>query len=412
MSQTPPPGALSNIRVLDLSRVLAGPWATQLLADLGAEVIKVERPGVGDETRGWGPPFAKDENGRDTTESAYFLCANRNKKSITVDFTSEAGGKLIRDIARTADVVVENYKVGGLRQYGLDYDSLKAINPRLVYCSITGFGQDGPECNRPGYDALIQAIGGLMSVTGTAPVEGNPGHIKAGVAVVDLMTGLYASNAIMAALLHRSNTGSGQHIDMALLDVQVACMANQASNFLCSGKAPGRRGNAHPNIVPYQDLPTADGAVMIAVGNDGQYQRLCSALGVEHLAKDPRFATNTKRVEHREVLIPLLSEAFRRNTSAHWEETLEGLGVPCGPIKDLAQVFEEAQVKHRGLKTMLPHPTAGQVPLVANPMRLSASPVSYRSAPPLLGQHTEEVLKEVLGLTEVEVFELVQKKVV
>ena len=375
-------------------------------------MIKVERPGVGDETRGWGPPFLKDGQGKDTTEAAYFLCANRNKKSITVDFTSEAGGKLIREIAKTADVVVENYKVGGLKQYGLDYESLKAVNPRLIYCSITGFGQDGPDCNRPGYDALIQAVGGLMSVTGTPPEEGKSGSVKVGVAVVDLMTGLYASTAIMAALLHRNNTGAGQHIDMALLDVQVACMANQASNFLISGKPPGRRGNAHPNIVPYQDLPTADGAVMIAVGNDGQYQRLCSALGVNHLAKDPRFATNTKRVENRETLIPLLSEASRKQNSDHWEKTLEGMGVPCGPIKDLAEVFEEPQVKHRGLKKVMAHPTAGQVPLVANPMRLSASPVTYRSAPPLLGQHTEEVLKDVLGLTEAEVLALRSTNVV
>jgi len=414
MSQIPPTpaGALANIRVLDLSRVLAGPWATQLLADLGAEVIKVERPGVGDETRSWGPPFLKDAQGCDTSEAAYFLCANRNKKSITVDFTKPAGAALIREIAKTSDVVVENFKVGGLKAYGLDYDSLRALNPRLVYCSITGFGQDGPDCNRPGYDALIQAVGGLMSVTGTPPAEGNPGYVKVGVAVVDLMTGLYASNAIMAALLHRHASGAGQYIDTALLDVQVACMANQASNYLVSGRSPGRLGSAHPNIVPYQDLPTADGAVMLAVGNDGQFARLCAALGVGELAGDPRFVTNTKRVENRAALIPLLSEASRRRTSAHWEKTLEAAGVPCGPINDLATVFEVPQVKHRGLRMTMPHAAAGEVPLVASPLRLSASPVSYRSPPPLLGEHTESVLAEVLGLDEAQIVELRRDKVI
>jgi crotonobetainyl-CoA:carnitine CoA-transferase CaiB-like acyl-CoA transferase len=390
-------GALSHVKVLDLSRVLAGPWASQMLADLGADVIKVERPGSGDDTRSWGPPFLHDRDGQPTRDAAYYLCANRNKRSVTIDITTPEGRQLVRELAARCDVLVENYKVGGLAQYGLDYDTLHAEFPRLVYCSITGFGQTGPYAPRAGYDFLVQAMGGLMSVTGRAESEEGAGPLKVGVAVADLFTGLYASNAILAALAYRERSGTGQHIDLALLDVQVACMANQGMNFLYGGCSPGRLGNAHPNVVPYQDFPTADGDVIIAVGNDGQFARLCTAIGRPALATDERFATNLARIAHRVELIRLLRECTLTRSTDEWVAALEAAEVPCGPINDLARVFEDAQVIARGMKIEVEHATAGAIPLVANPIRLSASPVAYRRAPPTLGQHTREVLAEELG---------------
>lgn len=405
-------GALSHIRVLDLSRVLAGPWAGQNLADLGAEVIKVERPGSGDDTRAWGPPYLKDQNGQPTTESAYYLSANRNKRSVTIDFTKPEGQELVRKLAASADVVLENFKVGGLRKYGLDYESLARINPRLIYCSVTGFGQDGPYAARAGYDFMIQGLGGLMSITGRGNDEPGAGPIKVGVALTDIMTGLYSTIAVLAALAHREVSGEGQYIDMALLDVQVACLANQAMNFLTTGQPPVRLGNAHPNIVPYQDFPTADGDMILTIGNDGQFAKFAQLAGHPEWAEDPRFATNAARVKHRDVLIPLIRQATVMRTTAEWIELLEQAGVPCGPINDLKQVFDDPQVQARGLRIEMPHPTAGRVPLVANPIRLSKTPVEYRLAPPLLGQHTHSVLKEMLGLDEAEIEKLSRLKVI
>ncbi len=393
------PGALSHIRVLDLSRILAGPWASQILADLGADVIKVERPGAGDDTRGWGPPFLKDADGADTPVASYFLCANRNKRSITVDMTLPEGQKLLRDLAGKCDVVIENFKKDGLTRYGLDYASLQAVNPRLVYCSITGFGQDGPYAARAGYDFLIQGLGGLMSITGRPDDEPGGGPMKVGVALTDILTGLYAANAVQAALAAREHTGQGQYIDLALLDVQVACLANQAMNYLTSGQSPGRLGNAHPNIVPYQDFPTDDGYMILTVGNDGQFGRFCDVAGQPELASDPRFATNQARVQHRDTLIPLLNKLTIRRTTAEWIAALEEVGVPCGPINTLAEVFDDPQVRHRGLRVEIDHPEVGPIPQVASPIRLSDTPVTYRHAPPLLGEHTEAVLEELLGIS-------------
>ena len=392
----PPP--LSGVRVLDLSRVLAGPWAGQLLADLGADVIKVERPGAGDDTRTWGPPYLRDEDGRETAEAAYFLCANRNKRSVTIDMSRPEGQALIRQLAQQADVVLENFKVGGLQQYGLDYAQLAALNPRLVYCSITGFGQTGPYARRPGYDFLIQGMGGLMSVTGRGDDEVGAGPQKAGVALTDITTGLYATIAVQAALAERERSGRGQHIDLALLDVQIACMASQASNYLAGGVVPRRMGNAHPNIVPYADFPTADGDMILAIGNDQQFARFCVIAGHPEWADDPRFATNPARVANRAVLVPLLRQTTVMRSTAEWIAALEAGGVPCGPINRMDQVFADPQVQARGMRIGLPHPLAGTVPLVANPIRLSGSPTSYRHAPPLLGQHTGEVLSEWLGI--------------
>ena len=391
--------ALSHLTVLDLSRVLAGPWASQMLADLGAEVIKIERPGKdgkgGDDTRHWGPPWLKDDQGRETSEAAYYLCANRNKRSVTVDFTRAEGQAIVRRLAAGADIVIENFKVGGLASYGLDYASLSALNPRLIYCSITGFGQDGPYAARAGYDFLIQGMGGLMSVTGRADGESGAGPQKVGVALTDILTGLHAAVGILAALAHRERTGEGQHIDVALLDVQVACLANQALNYLTSGTPPRRMGNAHPNIVPYQDFPTADGDMILAVGNDAQFARFCAIAGHPEWAVDARFATNAARVNHRAELIPLLRQATVMKTTAAWIEALEAAAVPCGPINDLAGVFADPQVRHRGMRIDLPHPLAGSAPQVANPLRLSTTPVEYRNAPPLLGQDTEAVLRKL-----------------
>lgn len=388
-------GALSHIRVLDLSRILAGPWAGQILADLGADVIKVERPGPGDDTRGWGPPWIKDDQGQDTSVASYYLCANRNKRSITVDITQPEGQDIVRRLAAQSDVVLENFKLGGLKQYGLDYDSLKAVNPRLVYCSITGFGQDGPYAPRAGYDFLIQGLGGLMSITGRPDGEPGAGPMKVGVALTDILTGLYATNAVLAALAWREKSGEGQYIDMALLDVQVACLANQAMNYLATGSNPRRMGNAHPSIVPYQDFPTADGHMILAIGNDGQFARFCEVAGRPELAADVRFATNRARVENRVELIPLLNEITATRTTTEWIGQLEARAVPCGPINGLAEVFADPQVQARGLAVKMPHPEAGEVPLVASPIRLSKTPVEYRRAPPLVGEHTDEILADL-----------------
>jgi formyl-CoA transferase len=396
-NNSPLPKALGHIRVLDLTRVLAGPWCSQNLADLGADVIKIERPGAGDDTRAWGPPYLKDADGNNTTEAAYYLAANRGKRSVTVDIASPEGQALVRELAAHADVVLENFKVGHLKRYGLDYESLKAVKPDLVYCSITGFGQDGPYAHRAGYDFLIQGMGGLMSITGERDDLPGGGPQKAGVAITDLMTGMYATVAVLAALTHRDRTGEGQQIDMALLDTQVAMLANMASNFHASGKPPKRWGNAHANIVPYQTFACADGHIIVATGNDGQYQKFVEAGGRAELANDPRFATNPLRVKNRDVLVPLLGEMVAERTRDEWIAQLEAVGVPCGPINDIGEVFENPQVKARGVAIDMPHPTAGKVTLVRSPMKLSATPATSGMPPPLLGQHTDEVLRDVLG---------------
>ncbi|MBX9460272.1 MAG: CoA transferase [Brevundimonas sp.] len=385
-------GPLSGVRVLDLSRVLAGPWATQTLADLGAEVIKIERPGAGDDTRHWGPPFTTKADGS-KGDAAYFLCANRGKKSVELDLATAEGAGIVRELSKSCDVVVENFKTGGLKKYGLDFAALSAINPKLVYCSITGFGQDGPDARRAGYDYMIQAMGGLMSVTGQP--DGAPGAepMKVGVAVADLFTGLYASNAILAALLHARATGQGQHIDIALFDVQAAMLANQATNFFVSGKAPTRMGNAHPNLAPYQPFPCTDGMVVIAVGNDGQFRALAGALGAAGLGADPRFLTNALRIEHRAVLTAELSALTAGHDMAGLMAALEAAGVPCGPVNTVDQVFDEPQAKHRGLEVIQTRADlSAPVRTVASPIRLSATPVAYDRPPPALGEHTDEVL--------------------
>jgi formyl-CoA transferase len=406
------PKALGHIRVLDLSRVLAGPWCAQNLADLGADVIKIERPGAGDDTRAWGPPYAKDAQGNDTLEAAYYLSANRGKRSLTVDIASSEGQSLLRELVLHCDVVLENFKVGHLKRYGLDYDSLKAIRSDLVYCSITGFGQDGPYAHRAGYDFLIQGMGGLMSVTGERDDLPGGGPQKAGVALTDLMTGMYATVAVLAALTHRDRTGEGQHIDMALLDTQVAMLANVGSNYLNSGKPPRRWGNAHANIVPYQTFACADGHLIVATGNDGQYQKFVEAGGQPELARDPRFSTNPLRVRNRELLVPLLAEMVKRKKRDEWIALLEEKGVPCGPINDVGEVFANEQVVAREMAIDLPHPSAGQVKLVRNPIRMSATPATSGMAPPLLGQHTTEVLREVLGRSEEEIAALRERGVI
>ncbi|WP_088142955.1 CaiB/BaiF CoA transferase family protein [Achromobacter xylosoxidans] len=391
--------ALQNVKVLDLSRVLAGPWAAQTLGDLGAEVIKVERPGTGDDTRAWGPPYVTDPVGQPTGESAYYMCANRNKQSVSIDFTKPEGQELVRQLAQQCDVLIENFKTGGLAQYGLDYASLSELNPRLVYCSVTGFGQDGPYAHRAGYDFLIQGMGGLMSITGHPDGAPGGGPMKVGVALTDILTGLYASTAILAALQARAHTGRGQHIDLALLDVGVACLGNQAMNYLYGQQTPRRMGNAHPNTLPYQDFPTADGHMILAVGNDGQFARLCTAIERPQWAEDERFARNAARIAHREELIEGLRAITVTRSTRDWVALLEQHGVPCGPINTVADVFEDPQVQARGLRMSMQHPQAGEVPLVASPIRLSDTPVSYRHAPPQLGQHTDAVLARLLGLS-------------
>ena len=392
--------ALAGIRVVDLSRVLAGPWSTQNLADLGAEVIKIERPGTGDDTRSWGPPFVDrvDTEGRD---AAYFFCANRNKRSLTLDFTLPEGRDILIRLIKQADVLVENYKVGGLKKYGLDYASVALINPRLVYCSITGFGQDGPYAKRPGYDALIQAMGGLMSITGEPDEVPGGGPQKVGVAVVDLLTGLYATNAILAALFHRERTGEGQQIDIALLDVQVATLANQAGNYLLSGAVPKRMGSAHPSIVPYQPVACKDGYLMLAIGNDTQFAGLCRAAGEPDVAGDERFANNEARVHHRQALLDWLSRVMRTKTIDEWCALAERESFPCGPINTIDRVFADPQVQSRGMRIGMTSETYGELDLVASPLRLSATPVSYRHPPPALGADTDAILDE-LGLTREE----------
>jgi crotonobetainyl-CoA:carnitine CoA-transferase CaiB-like acyl-CoA transferase len=395
-------GPLSHIRVLDLSRVLAGPWAGQNLADLGAEVIKIERPGAGDDSRAFGPPWVKDRAGRDTADSAYFTSANRGKKSVTVNIASAEGQALVRELARASDVLIENYKHGDLERYGLGYGELRELNPRLIYCSVTGFGQTGPYRERPGYDFMIQGMGGMMSVTG----EPDGGPQRAGVPIADIITGMYASIAICAALAHRERTGIGQHLDLALLDSQIALLAYQNTNYFATGVPPQRIGNLHPNIVPYQPFRAADGELILACGNDNLYRKFCEAAGCPQLAADPRFATNGKRVENRAELTRMLSEVFAKRSKREWLELLEAAGVPNGPINDIAQVFEEPQVKARGVRIELEHPAAGALPMVASPMRFSATPPDYKRAPPVLGQHTAEVLREVLGKSEAEIEKL------
>ena len=405
------PGPLSHLVVLDLSRVLAGPWCTQLLADLGAEVIKIEKPGSGDDTRSWGPPFLKDLHGRDTGEAAYYLSCNRGKKSVAVDFTRREGRDLVRELAKGADIAVENFKVGGLTKYGLDYASLSALNPRLVYCSITGFGQTGPYAERAGYDFIIQGMGGFMSVTGERDdLPGGPQ--KAGIAISDLMTGMYACSAILAAIAHREAAGAGQHIDVALFDTQVAMMAVMNMNYLVSGKVPGRAGNAHQNIVPYQVFPCADGHLILAVGNDAQFARFCDVAGKPEWARDPRFAVNAERVRRREELVPMIEVVVRTRTQASWLEALEAVGVPCGPINRLDQVFSDPQVRSRGMRLELPHPISGTVPQVGNPLHFSSTPVAYTQAPPLLGEHTASVLRERLHLSDRALEELALSRVI
>jgi crotonobetainyl-CoA:carnitine CoA-transferase CaiB-like acyl-CoA transferase len=395
------PGALDGLRVLDLSRVLAGPWCTQTLADLGADVIKVERPGSGDDTRGWGPPFLEGRDGHDTGEAAYYLGANRNKRSITVDLSHPDGQALVRRLAAASDVVVENFKVGDMARYGLDATTLRALNPRLVYCSITGFGQTGPYRERAGYDYAIQGIGGLMSVTGERDDLPGGGPQKVGVAVADLFTGMYATVAILAALRHRDATGQGQAVDMALLDTQVAMLANLGANYLVTGQPPRRAGNAHQNIVPYQVFPVADGHLILAVGNDAQFARFCAVAGCPELAADARFARNADRVRHREQLVPLLAERLLQRGKADWLTALEAAKVPCGPINDLAEVFADPQVRERSMTAHVPHPLSDALTLVSSPIKMSATPPGLRRAPPLLGQHTDEVLAE-FGLDEAE----------
>jgi formyl-CoA transferase len=404
--------ALSDVRVLDLTRVLAGPWCTQALADLGADVIKVERPGIGDDTRSWGPPFLKDRAGHETSDAAYYLAANRGKRSVTLDIACAEGQAIVRKLAAVSDVLVENYKAGQLAKYGLDYATLAKINPRLIYCSITGFGQDGPYKDRAGYDFIIQGMGGLMSITGERDDLPGGGPQKAGVAVSDLMTGMYATVGILAALAQRTRTGVGQRIDMALLDSLVSMLANMNTNYLTTGKAPGRAGNAHANIVPYQVFAASDGHVIVGVGNEGQYAKFCEIAECSELATDPRFLRNADRVRNRAVLIPLLEQAVRRRPVAYWVERLERAGVPCGPINSIAQALADPQIVARGLVVELPHPLAGTVSVVGTPIRMSGSPPALERAPPTLGQHTEEVLRELAGVDAATLSSMRARKIV
>ena len=397
------PGPLEGVRVLDLTRVLAGPWAAQNLADLGAEVIKLERPKKGDDSRAFGPPWLKDAQGCDTSESAYFACANRGKKSLTLDLAHPRGQAIARELAAKCDVLLENFKFGDLDRYGLGYSQLREVNPGLIYCSVTGFGHTGPWRERPGYDFMIQGMGGLMSVTGERDDRPGGGPQKAGIPIADLITGMYASIAVCAALAHRANTGVGQHLDLALFDSLVAVLANQGGNYLATGKPPGRLGNDHPNIAPYQVFRTADGSLILACGNDNLFRKFCEVAGCLALADDARFASNGKRVENRVELTRLLNEVFLKRPTKEWIARLEAAGVPCGPINDLSQVFSEPQALARGLRMELPHPSAGKVSLVRSPMRFSQTPVEHGVPPPTLGQHTDEVLRGLLGRSEAEI---------
>ena len=405
-------GPLQGVVVLDLSRILAGPWATQVLADFGADVIKIEHPRGGDDTRQWGPPYLADAEGRPTSESAYYLSTNRGKRSVAIDFSRPEGQELIRRLASGADVLIENFKVGGLERYGLGHEAVRTLNPRLVYLSISAFGQDGPDAAKPGYDAMIQAMGGLMSLTGGPDDTPGGGPQKVGIAVADLMCGMYAVAGILAALQERERSGLGQYIDLSLLDTQVAWLANQAMNYLVTGQPPARQGTAHPNIVPYQAFATADGHLMLAVGNDAQFERFCQAADAAELAADARFATNAERVAHRSVLVPAVEALLRRRSTADWLVVLAAAQVPCGPINDLAQVFAEPQVRHRGLRFELPHPTAGQVPGVRNPVRFDRTPIEYDRPPPLLGADTAAVLRTRLGLDERTLADLASRGVI
>ena len=402
---------LSNLKVLDLSRILAGPWASQILADLGADVIKVERPGQGDDTRSWGPPFLKDEQGQDTRDGAYFIATNRGKRSITLDLQTPEGQALVKELCRDADVVLENYKVGTLARLGLDYESLSRINPRLVYCSVTGFGQTGPRAAEPAYDFLIQAMGGLMSVTGERDDKPGGGPQKVGVPIVDLTTGVYAALGIVAALLRRAQTGQGEYIDVAMLDVQVGLLANQAMNFLLGNKVPRRTGTAHPNIQPQRTFACADGDIVIVVGNDAQFATLCGMLGRPELAQDPRYLTNSQRVKNQDTLDPILDAIFAAQPRAHWLAALKQAGVPAGSINTVPEVFEDPQVVHRAMLRRLPHPAAGSVPQVMNPLRFGQSALRADAAPPLLGQHTADVLGE-LGLTAEQIQDYRDRKII
>ena len=405
-------GPLSHLRVLDMSRILAGPWAAQTLADLGAEVIKIERVGSGDDTRGWGPPFVKDTAGKETGESAYFLTTNRGKKSLALDISKPEGQAVVRRLVAVSDILIENYKVGGLAAYGLGYEDLRAVNPGLIYCSITGFGQTGPFAGRAGYDFLIQAMGGLMSVTGERDDKPGGGPQKIGVALSDILTGLYTTVAALTGIARRDRTGEGCHVDMALLDVTVAAMANQALNYLVTGTAPARMGNAHPNIVPYEAFAASDQYVIVAVGNDGQFARFVEVAGRPELAADARFATNAARVANREVLIPIIRDFMKGRSGADWVDALEKVGVPCGPINDMEQVFAHPQVRHRALRMELPHPLAGTVPQVANPIRFTGAPLAYDRAPPTLGQDTRAILRDLLDMQEAEIETLLKAGVV
>ncbi len=399
-------GALQGIRVLDLSRVLAGPWCGQILADLGAEVIKIERPHVGDDTRMWGPPWMLDQQGNPTRESGYYQCANRNKSSVAIDIATEEGQKIVQEIAKTADVVIENFKAGSLKKYGLDYETLSQINPKLVYCSITGFGQDGPRAEEPGYDFIIQGMSGLMSITGEKEGELGASSQKVGVAVVDIQTGLYSTIAIQAALLSRHQTGKGQYIDMSLLDVQVAALANQGMNYLTSGIAPKRMGNSHPNIVPYQTFQAQDKEFIIACGNDKQFKDLCIAIGKSDLLENPKYIRNQDRVKNRAELVPLLAEYFLSNTAKHWVDAIHAVKVPVGVINSIADALDEPQIQHRQMVVNIPHVYNPNFKVIGSPIKMSETPVEYRNAPPRLGEHTDEILSQILSKDEILKFKL------
>ena len=404
--------ALAHIKVLDLSRILAGPWATQTLADLGAEVIKVERPAGGDDTRGWGPPFLKDRQGRDTTDSAYFLSTNRGKKSLTVDFAHPEGQEIIRKLALDADVLIENYKVGTLARYGLGYEDIRKINPRIVYCSVTGFGQDGPYAALPGYDFVFQGMGGLMSITGVADGEPGAAPMKSGLAISDLVTGLYTTTAILAALEHRHVSGTGQYIDISLLDCLVAITSNQANNYFYSGKIPQRMGNTHPNLVPYQVFHCREGDLIVAVGNDAQYAAFCEVIGRPELGSDPRYQRSAERTRNRASLIPVIAEVMLGRTMTEWNSLLEAANVPCGPVYNISQVFADPQIRHRHMQVSLPHSAGVDAPGVASPIRLSGTPVRYGQAAPTLGEHSDAILAERLGLSTERIADLRARNII